>query len=832
MSYFQTLTDAARDACHAEGVEFRDVPADGRWHRADVADDPHGKGDASIKLFADGEGGMVFNWKGSGKPVFFWTRQATELNPTELEARRKRQDTERQAAKREQERQWAESGDKARADWQSYSPARPNLPQLAGKGILDAYGCKVTPDGRLATPVYGPDDQIQAIQYRHTDGQKRNHPGCKMEGGFFWIGTPNKDLPILVATSFSTAASLYQTMGEGHRVYISYGDGNLEAVGRMVQTRHGGRRILLCGDDDVDKPGNPGRTKAEAASRALGLPVWFPDFGPDRPKGATDGNDLYQLAGPDEVRRQIAAALEQTSQNFDQTSHQTSQAETFAISQTSQTSQTSQAFDEIELTDPNIPPPKPDPVMFYGLVGDVGRIAATDTEVNPVAASVAFLSFLGANVGRDVYLPVGNTYHHARLFTLHVGRSGRGRKGDAKSLVERIQRRLNEVYSGVLGGYHGGGLSSREGLVMLIHDGYTQGKKEIPPIDDKRLLIVESEFANVLHQGKRDGNTLSAALRDGWDGVSIKPATKAFAVWASDPHIGIHACITPSELLSLIQSRDLSNGFANRFLTIWAEKTRNVAFPLPTPKEVLNDLVDRTQQVIRFAKGEYPAKSDSRRMHFNDEARMFYQEIYLAELTKPQASDLLTTLLERQAPYVIRLAMLFALCDLSLEITRNHLVAALAWVRYWRDSVRFIFSTAVNTAEAEEKTDTARKILAFLKAKPEGMADKTTIIVDCFQRHVSAKALGAALRDMLIATPPRIELVEIPRQDARKGGRKRKVYRLTEPSANFANFAKFGSTQGDESANFDAKFAPESAKFAQTPMGTDGDESQIVEGEL
>jgi hypothetical protein len=36
--------------------------------------------------------------------------------------------------------------------------------------------------------------------------------------------------------------------------------------------------------------------------------------------------------------------------------------------------------------------------------------------------------------------PIGNTRHHARLFCLHIGRSGRGRKGDAVSLVLRIDQ--------------------------------------------------------------------------------------------------------------------------------------------------------------------------------------------------------------------------------------------------------------------------------------------------------------------------------------------------------------------------------------------------------
>ncbi|QXP89108.1 DNA-primase RepB domain-containing protein [Methylococcus capsulatus] len=426
--------------------------------------------------------------------------------------------------------------------------------------------------------------------------------------------------------------------------------------------------------------------------------------------------------------------------------------------------------------DTNVPPPKPDPAMLYGLAGDVARISAAGTEVNPVAAAACFLSFLGANVGRDLYLPVGNTWHHARAFTLHVGRTGRGRKGDSMSLVNRIRRRMEEVHAGTLGQSHHGGLSTREGLALLIHDGYTLGKEEVPPIEDKRLWVVESEFANVLHQGKRDGNTLSAALRDAWDGVSIRPAVKSCRVWASSPHIGLHACVTPGELLSMLESRELTNGFANRFLIFWAEKTGSVPFPEPTSNSTVDDLAGRVADVVRWAKGGYPATKDTRRMMLSDEASRLYADAYTRELTRSEASDVLTGLMERAAPYALRLAMLFAIMDKVLVIQPCHLDAALAWVRYWRQSVRFIFAAKANTEESQERVEHARKIIAFLSTRPDG-ATRTEINDKCFMRNVPAKKIDFAIQLLLTATPPRIELIEVPRPDGKRGN-PIKLYRL------------------------------------------------------
>lgn len=62
-----SLHEALRIACAEVGIVYKAVPADGRWHETDVADDRRGRGDARIKLFADGEGGHVWNWKGVDK---------------------------------------------------------------------------------------------------------------------------------------------------------------------------------------------------------------------------------------------------------------------------------------------------------------------------------------------------------------------------------------------------------------------------------------------------------------------------------------------------------------------------------------------------------------------------------------------------------------------------------------------------------------------------------------------------------------------------------------------------------------------------------------------
>jgi Protein of unknown function (DUF3987) len=409
-----------------------------------------------------------------------------------------------------------------------------------------------------------------------------------------------------------------------------------------------------------------------------------------------------------------------------------------------------EATEEV-IHDDFIPPPEPTAELFYGLVGRVAHVAAEGTEANPVAAATSFLSFLGANVGRDTFLSVANTYHHARLFTLHVGRSGLGRKGDSQQLTLRIRQQVESLDKKLLGGLHTGGLSSREGVATLIQDA-EEGKNGT---EDKRLWVIESEFANVLSQTKRDGNTLSSALRDAWDGGDIKPAVKNGRTWVTSPHIGIHGNITPSELKSLLLSREMNNGFFNRFLVVWAESTVHIAFPQATPGHIVEALALEIKEILYFAKGKYPDTQNTHEMYFSAAAMDYYKTVY-PTLRQPLPSEFITSLLERRAPYMLRLGMLFALTDKARVIEERHLRAALAWVNYAVQSIRYIFQDQAKSEGSEETKRNAGKIVAFLDKYPEGCT-ASKISVECFNKNLPSDKINKAFDLLLSDIPKRLE---------------------------------------------------------------------------
>jgi hypothetical protein len=411
---------------------------------------------------------------------------------------------------------------------------------------------------------------------------------------------------------------------------------------------------------------------------------------------------------------------------------------------------------------------------------------------------------LCAGLGRGAYLRLGDDWHHPRLFALHVGRSGRGRKGTSIKLVRLILKAIEERHPDVHAQCYTGGLSSREGLLMLIHDGYTKGSgrnvEEVPAVQDKRLMVIESEFVNVLHQAAREGNTLSAALRDAWDGQGIKPAIKNNAVGVSHPHINLMGHITPSELLESMKARELSNGFANRFMVIWAEQVAVEPFPQGTPRAVVHGLADRVADVLRWAGADRFVEHDHTQIDLTNEARELYAKMYRHELRDRSGGERVTGLLERRAPYLLRLAMLFAITEKTRWIDIHHLKAAAAWVRYWAESVKFIFSTAEDEHKATQAQDTAARILDYLSQHEE--VTRTQLANDCFKKRLPKDVLDTAIHELLTATPPRI-VMEVRHREGGRQGSATKVYKKT--SSESADSAESVVAVGENAVSDDVR---------------------------
>ena len=189
---------------------------------------------------------------------------------------------------------------RAASIWRDAAPASEDHPYLVKKGVRP-HGLRSCGD-KLVVPV-SDGSELHSLQSISSDGKKLFLPSGRVKGHFFLIGDPKGT--ICIAEGFATGATIHEITG--HAVVVAFNAGNLLPVAEVVREKYPDGHLIVCADDDA-KSGNPGLTKAQEAAQAVGAVVAVPDFGDDRPKGATDFNDLCQHAGSGAVRSCIERA--------------------------------------------------------------------------------------------------------------------------------------------------------------------------------------------------------------------------------------------------------------------------------------------------------------------------------------------------------------------------------------------------------------------------------------------------------------------------------------------------------------------------------------------
>ena len=380
-----------------------------------------------------------------------------------------------------------------------------------------------------------------------------------------------------------------------------------------------------------------------------------------------------------------------------------------------------------------------DEAAYSGLAGDIVRTLEPQTEADPVALLIHVLVGVGNLVGRGPHFRVGGAMHHTNENAICVGKSSSARKGTAKSDTFNL---LGSVDPAWVEDRVMSGLSSGEGLIWAVRD---QIEKQEPIRDkkktitgyqtviadkgvaDKRLLVIEPEFASVLRVAGRDGNTLSTVYRQAWDSGLLRVLNKNSPVKATGAHISIIGHITRDELLMELSNNDKVNGFGNR--NLWLCVQRSKFLPDGGDWDLdLGPLISRLKNFVDFARGV----GEMRR---NAEARAMWHEVY------PQLSGdrggLFGSLTSRAEAHVLRLSCIYALLDRSAEVQRCHLEAALALWKYCEDSAEVVFGAALGNQVADQ-------ILKALRDAPGGLTRND--LRDLLGRHRSSEEIGAALR--------------------------------------------------------------------------------------
>ncbi len=373
---------------------------------------------------------------------------------------------------------------------------------------------------------------------------------------------------------------------------------------------------------------------------------------------------------------------------------------------------------------------------YVGVFGDAVRTIAPHTEADSVAILLQLMAMFGSVIGRAAYWEVERDRHYLNLFLLLVGISAKGRKGvshgHSAALIEPVDAEW--VAQCQLSG-----LSSGEGLIWAVRDkiekqhpikerGHVTDYETVIEdhgVEDKRLFVVETEFAGTLRVMNREGNTLSALIRQAWDGKQLRSATKNSPARATGAHITINGHITRDELRRYLDATERANGFANRFLFVCVKRSR--CLPDGGQLPPLDAVIAHLLEAVTYAR-------TVGLMRRSQEARQRWHEVYPS--LSAERPGLVGTLTGRAEAQVMRLACLYALGDLSSTVERVHLEAALELWRYCFDSTRYVFSGRLGHPMADE-------ILIALRQAADGLT--RTEIRDLFGRNKDREQINTAL---------------------------------------------------------------------------------------
>ncbi len=386
-------------------------------------------------------------------------------------------------------------------------------------------------------------------------------------------------------------------------------------------------------------------------------------------------------------------------------------------------------------------PKTPEDPAFHGLAGEVVRLIEPSSEADPVGLLLQFLIGFGNAIGSGLSVVADGHFHHANEYGVAVGDTSRARKGTA---WRRVRPVLAHVDSGWADNRVTHGLSSGEGLIWEIRDPTHGTDKNTgnmvvtdPGVDDKRVMVVEQEFGNVLRVLAREGNTLSGVLRLGWDGDDLRTMTKHSPARATKPHVSLAGHITQQELAKYLAHVEVFNGLGNRILWACVRRSKLLPFGGSVDGKSMLDLGSRLAATADLARV-------GGTMIWTSTGKTLWESEY-GRLTEDRPG-LWGAITSRAEAHVVRLAMIFAALDKSKEIADTHVLAALTVWRFCDRSAGYLFGGSLGDRDADA-------ILDALRAKPEGMS-RTEIRRVVFQDHKTsdevARALGLLLRFHLV----------------------------------------------------------------------------------
>jgi len=234
------------------------------------------------------------------------------LDPQQRAERQQQQQAAIEQAAQDKALRYAQTATKAHAIWQGCHYIDNNHPYLQAKGVntygLRCYSGDLMISGMacqdcLVIPASDNTGQIHTLQFISPTGEKRFLANGNKQAHYHLISGNNEQ--VLVCEGYATGASLHQATG--YSVAVAFDASNLLPVSLALQTAYPNTPLMICADNDHEKPKNTGLEAANKAALAVNGIVSYPVF-TGTGEGLKDFNDLAQVEGLETVKTAIKQA--------------------------------------------------------------------------------------------------------------------------------------------------------------------------------------------------------------------------------------------------------------------------------------------------------------------------------------------------------------------------------------------------------------------------------------------------------------------------------------------------------------------------------------------
>jgi len=328
---------------------------------------------------------------------------------------------------------------------------------------------------------------------------------------------------------------------------------------------------------------------------------------------------------------------------------------------------------------------EPPDSAFYGWVGDYAELMTPSTEAPAAYHLGVGLTFVGAVIGRHVSARYGSDPLFPNLYTLLVGRSGRSRKDTA---IKRATRLLTDPATNdtrVIN--HGISIATDVGssTALMAH-----------LAEKPNTFLYITEFAKLMSNARRKGSeSIIPTLIEAFDTPPVMHnLSMANKIEARYPLLSMLAATQPDILAGLMSDEDMHSGFANRFLFVCGEAT--TAIPNPPA-------IDRTRANALFfdlwdARSKY---TEGSQIPLAKEAEEYWREWYIRDWNTASTSHEEDAMRVRHAVLIVKIALIYTVCDGAKTISRDHLERATQYVEWMWRHVQVLLGTWGRTIDGQ-----------------------------------------------------------------------------------------------------------------------------------